>query len=99
MDEEEAPGLVPVAQALEEAQAKKTDGPNVKAILDLIKAVDDHIPGQHNVHLAVYADIAAARKLGTPKGQLLAYTNSNDVMRRKMGQTSRDSVGYAAIVF
>jgi len=48
---------------------------------------------------AAAAAIAAARKLGTPKGQLLAYTNSNDVMRRKMGQTSRDSVGYAAIVF
>ncbi|MBI4430756.1 MAG: elongation factor Tu [Candidatus Omnitrophica bacterium] len=31
-------------KALEEAQAKKMDGPNVKAILDLIKAVDDHIP-------------------------------------------------------
>jgi AmmeMemoRadiSam system protein B len=43
--------------------------------------------------------IAAARKLGVAKGQLLAYTNSNDVMRSKMGTTSRDAVGYAAIVF
>jgi hypothetical protein len=48
---------------------------------------------------AAAAAIAAARKLGTAKGQLLAYTHSNEVMRSKMGQTSRDSVGYAAIVF
>ena len=31
-------------KALEEAQAKKLDGPNCKAILDLIKAVDEYIP-------------------------------------------------------
>jgi AmmeMemoRadiSam system protein B len=48
---------------------------------------------------AAAAAIAAARKRGAAKGQLLAYTHSNDVMRSKMGQTSRDSVGYAAIVF
>jgi AmmeMemoRadiSam system protein B len=48
---------------------------------------------------AAAAAIAAARKLGAAKGHLLAYTNSNDVLRSKMGATSRDSVGYAAIVF
>ncbi len=48
---------------------------------------------------AAAAAIAAAHKLGAVKGQLLAYTNSNEVMLRKMGATSRDSVGYAAIVF
>lgn len=48
---------------------------------------------------AAAAAIAAARKLGAAQGQLLAYTNSNDVMRSKMGTASRDSVGYAAIVF
>lgn len=48
---------------------------------------------------AAAAATAAARKLGTTKGQLLAYTNSNEIMRSKMGTTSRDSVGYAAIVF
>ena len=48
---------------------------------------------------AAAAAIAAARKLGTAKGRLLAYTNSNEVMQSKMGTTSRDAVGYAAIVF
>ena len=48
---------------------------------------------------AAAAAIAAARKLGAAGGRLLTYTNSNEVMLRKMGATSRDSVGYAAIVF
>ena len=33
------------------------------------------------------------------RDQLVAYTNSHEVMRRKMRTASRDSVGYAAIVF
>jgi AmmeMemoRadiSam system protein B len=48
---------------------------------------------------AAAAAVAAARKLGSARGRLLAYTNSNEVMRIKMGTTARDSVGYAAIVF
>jgi len=48
---------------------------------------------------AAAAAVAAARKLGVTRGQLLAYTTSNDVMQAKMGTTGRDSVGYAAIVF
>jgi AmmeMemoRadiSam system protein B len=48
---------------------------------------------------AAAAAIATAKKLGAQKGVLLAHTNSNDVMLREMGTTSRDSVGYAAIVF
>ncbi|MBN1508965.1 MAG: AmmeMemoRadiSam system protein B [Sedimentisphaerales bacterium] len=48
---------------------------------------------------AAVAAIAAARKLGVPAGHLLAYTNSNEVMQKKMSSTSRDSVGYAAVVF
>lgn len=47
---------------------------------------------------AAAAAVAAARKRGAMQGLLLAYTNSNDVMQRKMGMTSRDSVGYAAIL-
>ena len=43
--------------------------------------------------------IAAARTLGATKGLLLAYTNSNEVMVRRMGSASDDCVGYAAIVF
>jgi AmmeMemoRadiSam system protein B len=48
---------------------------------------------------AAAAAVAAAKKLGSKQGLLLAYTNSNEVMLQKMGQTSADSVGYAAIVF
>jgi AmmeMemoRadiSam system protein B len=48
---------------------------------------------------AAAAAIATARKLGAQKGVLLAHTNSNEVMLREMGTASRDSVGYAAIVF
>jgi AmmeMemoRadiSam system protein B len=48
---------------------------------------------------AVASTIAAAKKLGSKKGVLLAHTNSNQVMQSKMGTTSSDSVGYAAVVF
>jgi len=48
---------------------------------------------------AAAATVAAAKRLGKTKGVLLAYTNSNEVMLRKMGTSSADSVGYAAIIF
>ena len=48
---------------------------------------------------AAAAVVAAARQLGARKGVLLAHTNSNEVMLREMGTASRDSVGYAAIIF
>jgi hypothetical protein len=48
---------------------------------------------------AAAAAIAAAKKLGRKKGLLLTHTNSSEIMLRKMNQTSRESVGYAAIVF
>jgi len=48
---------------------------------------------------AVAATVAAAKKLGVTGGRLLAHTNSNEVMRSKMGTTSAESVGYAAIIF
>jgi AmmeMemoRadiSam system protein B len=48
---------------------------------------------------AAAATIAAAKKLGKTEGRLLAYTNSNEVMKEKMHSTSSDSVGYAAIIF
>ena len=48
---------------------------------------------------AAAAAVAAAKKLGSERGLLLAHTNSNEVMLRKMGTTSADSVGYAAIIF
>ena len=48
---------------------------------------------------AAAAAIAAARALGKTKGVLLAHTHSNEVMERKFGQSSEESVGYAAIVY
>jgi len=48
---------------------------------------------------AAAAAIAAAKQLGSECGLLLAHTNSNEIMLRRMGTTSADSVGYAAIVF
>jgi len=48
---------------------------------------------------AAAAALAAAQRLGARQGVLLAHTNSNEVMLREMGTVSRDSVGYAAIVF
>ena len=48
---------------------------------------------------AAAATVAAAKKFGKTKGLLLAHTNSNEVMLRKMGTSSADSVGYAAIIY
>lgn len=48
---------------------------------------------------AAAAAVATAKKLGRTKGNLLAQTNSRDVMLEKMGTSSAESVGYAAIVF
>ncbi|MGA1980522.1 MAG: AmmeMemoRadiSam system protein B [Sedimentisphaerales bacterium] len=48
---------------------------------------------------AAAAAVAAARKLGKTKGLLLAHTNSNEVMMKKMRSSSAEAVGYAAIVF
>jgi len=48
---------------------------------------------------AAAATVAAAKNLGCERGLLLAHTSSNEVMLHKMGTTSADSVGYAAIVF
>jgi len=47
---------------------------------------------------AAAAVLSAAKKLGVQKGTLLAHTTSNEIMLRKMGTVSRESVGYAAIV-
>ena len=48
---------------------------------------------------AAAATVAAAKKLGKTKGVLLAHTDSNRIMIKKMGTKSAESVGYAAIVF
>ena len=48
---------------------------------------------------AAAATVAAAKKLGCKRGILLGHTTSNEIMLQKMGTTSADAVGYAAIVF
>ncbi len=48
---------------------------------------------------AAAATVTVARQLGARQGVLLAHSNSNEIILREMGTTSRDSVGYAAIVF
>ena len=48
---------------------------------------------------AAAAVVAAAKKAGADRGVLLAYANSNEILLKEMGTTSRESVGYAAIVF
>lgn len=48
---------------------------------------------------AAAAAVAVAKRLGRTEGLLLAHTNSNEVMLKKMGTSSTDSVGYAAIIF
>jgi len=48
---------------------------------------------------AAAATVAAAKRLGKTQGYLLAHTHSNEVMERKYGQSSEESVGYAGIIF
>lgn len=48
---------------------------------------------------AAAAIVSLAKQYGKTRGKLLGMTNSNKVMQEKMGTTSLDSVGYAAIVF
>jgi AmmeMemoRadiSam system protein B len=48
---------------------------------------------------AAAAAVAAAKESGKTKGTLLAHTTSNEVMIKKMGTPSADTVGYAAIIF
>jgi AmmeMemoRadiSam system protein B len=48
---------------------------------------------------AAAAAVSAAKNLGCERGLLLAQTSSGEVMLEKMGTTSSESVGYAAIVF
>jgi AmmeMemoRadiSam system protein B len=48
---------------------------------------------------AAAATVSAAKALGKNKGMLLAHTHSNEVMEKKFGESSEESVGYAGIVF
>ena len=48
---------------------------------------------------AAAATVAAAKKLGCKQGLLLGHTTSNEIMLEKMGTTSAEAVGYAALVF
>jgi MEMO1 family protein len=48
---------------------------------------------------AAAAAVSFAKAMGRSEGVLLEQTNSAKIMREKLGRKSRDSVGYAAIVY
>jgi AmmeMemoRadiSam system protein B len=48
---------------------------------------------------ATAATVAAAKVLGCQRGVLLKHTTSNEIMHEKMGTTSSNAVGYAAMIF
>ena len=48
---------------------------------------------------AAAAVVSMAKELGKTKGVLLAHTHSNEVMEKRFGESSDESVGYAGIVF
>ncbi|MBN1815949.1 MAG: AmmeMemoRadiSam system protein B [Sedimentisphaerales bacterium] len=48
---------------------------------------------------AVAAAVGAAKRLGKTEGILLAHTTSSEVMQDRFGESSSESVGYAAIVY
>ena len=48
---------------------------------------------------AVATTISAARAMGAVHGILIGHTTSSDIMRKKFGRSTSESVGYAGIVF
>jgi len=80
---------------------------NDRKILDLIEAMQaeriiPHARDHHNAcgAGAIAATVAACRQLGATAGHTLKYTNSQEVMRQLMPNTSDDTtVGYASVVF
>ncbi|MCK5563788.1 MAG: AmmeMemoRadiSam system protein B [Planctomycetes bacterium] len=48
---------------------------------------------------AVSVLTGVVKGLGKSKGVLLAHTNSSEVMQKKFGESSEESVGYAAIIY
>lgn len=48
---------------------------------------------------AIAATVTAVKTLGREHGVLLAHTTSNEIMHERMGTTSTDAVGYAAMIF
>lgn len=48
---------------------------------------------------AAAATIEAAKSLGKTDGLLLGHTHSSEVMQNRFGQSSDESVGYAAVIF
>ncbi len=89
-----------------EAGIKWAKDVNDKAFIDLAlamqaeKILTDSLENQNACGPgAAAATIAAAKGLGKSKGILLAHTHSSEVMEKKFGQSSSESVGYAAIVY
>jgi AmmeMemoRadiSam system protein B len=97
-------GFMP--KGLDQDALEWADTVNDKKFIDLALGLEpqDLLTGAAENHNAcgpgaAAATIAAAKKLGSKQGVLLAHTNSNKVMIQKMGTSSTDSVGYAAIIY
>jgi MEMO1 family protein len=80
---------------------------NDKRMLDLLAHMDaEGVAPEAKDHLnacgagAIAATLAAARVLGAPRGHILHYTTSHDVMREEMGRAEFEAaVGYAGVLF
>ena len=80
---------------------------NDKRMLELIEALDAEavVPEARN-HMnacgagAIAATIAAVREMGAREGKVLAYTNSYEIVHKKIPHDPDDTtVGYASVVF
>lgn len=79
---------------------------NDKFFIDLMLSLqaDQLVPTAQMYHNAcgagaVAATLAAAKALGAETATLLGHTTSAEVMTKKYQQDSRDSVGYAGVIF
>ncbi len=79
---------------------------NDQAFIDVAIKMDAEALVEAALHMgnacgpsAAATAIAAAHAMGRDKGVLLAHTTSNDILMERFGQSSDESVGYAAIVY
>ncbi len=93
-------------QGIGQEPLKWAQGKNDKEFIDLaleLKAAELLANAAKNGNAcgpgAAAATVAFAKQTGCKRGRLLGHTSSNEIMQEKMGTTSTDSVGYAAIIF
>lgn len=101
------PGYGFTPKGFGEAALRWVRDENDKRMLDLMRRLDaEAVVPEAKDRLnacgagAIAATLAAARELGAPKGYVLQYTTSADVMRDEMGRPDAGAaVGYAGVVF